>query len=83
MSNSICFDSKLMYELAWKSESACSELWRSEYFRPKPKSSFKIGETQVNAELFEEGLYFEEVQNGEVISTHYINKSGVHSPVRF
>ena len=72
-----------MYELMWKSEGACRELFQSEYFSPKKKSSFVKGSVTINACLMQEGIYFEEVQKGEVISTHYLNKKGVESSTKF
>ena len=75
-------DSILMYDLSWKSVSACAELWKSEFFFPR-STTFKRGNIEIKAEVSNDGLYYESYQNGIVVSTLYINKSGVSDTCRF
>ena len=76
-------DLELLYRLSWKSENACKELINSEYFIPR-ESQFEFGKNcYVFTKIFELGYYFEIHENDQVISTLYINKVGLSSPVRF
>jgi hypothetical protein len=75
-------DSILMYDLAWKSETACAELFKSEYFKPK-NITFKRSETEIKAVVEEKGIYFETSQKSQVIATLYLSKNGKSDSCRF
>ena len=74
---------KLMYELVWigKKESI-KGLFESENFKPI-SCSWLTKTSGIHCSVEPEGLYFEEVQNGGIISCLYVSKDGITDTCRF
>lgn len=67
-------DSVLMYDLVWKSHTACLALYKSEFFHPK-SGIFKRGAFEISVTVEEDQITYEGLNlDGEVESRIIVHK---------